>query len=201
MIFNHDPPSCVDCKDCGGQSHCGMGCSALVSNKEGGYPVCTTLGQPSSTSIDVLDKKNPQKGIFVNMTNSGPKHNCSLSVSVICNSKGVQGPQTLQNVGFCDYITELKHPLGCAKTTSSNGNGLGWFGTLMIIILCLIGGYLLAGAVYRYYFLHVRGIDVIPNLEFWASLPHTVQSLFHSLVRRFRGPSEGYRSSYSPVNF
>lgn len=90
---------------------------------------------------------------------------------------------------------------------------------------------------------------VIPNLNFWASLPqrtqvhssccivllpvssiywrsgssnenfavkwsflsHTSssndfkplswQSLFASLVRRFRGPSEGYRSSYSAVNF
>ncbi|KAL8492496.1 hypothetical protein ACS0TY_023901 [Phlomoides rotata] len=42
------------------------------------YPVCTTLGQPSSTSIEVLDKKNHLKGIF--------------------------GPQTLQNVGFCDYL-------------------------------------------------------------------------------------------------
>lgn len=27
-------------------------------------------------------------------------------------------------------------------------------------ILCLFGGYLLAGAVYRYFFLHIRGIDV-----------------------------------------
>ncbi|KAI3458497.1 hypothetical protein Pfo_015160 [Paulownia fortunei] len=200
MIFNHYPPICVDCKDCGGPSRCGMGCSALVSNKIEGYPVCTTLGHPSSTVIDVRDKKSPHMGIIVKMTNSGPKHNCSLSVSVICNSNGVQGPQTLEIVGLCDYNTELKHPLGCAKIISSKGNGLG-FGTFMIIILCLFGGYLLAGAVYRYFFLHVRGIDVIPNLEFWASLPHKIQSLFQSLVRRVRGPSQGYRSSYSPVNF
>ncbi|KAL7146762.1 hypothetical protein ABFS83_06G063500 [Erythranthe nasuta] len=201
MIFNHDPPTCVDCKDCGGSSRCGMGCSALVSNRIEGYPVCTTLGQPSSTSIDVLDIKDPRMGIIVKMTSSGPKRNCSLSVSVICNSNGVQGPQKLETNGTCDYTTELKHPLGCAKTISSGGNGWGWFGTLMIIILCLSGGYLLAGAGYRYFFLHVRGIDVIPNLEFWASLPHTIQTLFQSLVRRFRGPSQGYRSSYSPVNF
>lgn len=201
MIFNHDPPMCVDCKDCGGSSRCGMGCSALVSNNVEGYPVCTTIGQPSSTVIDVHDRKSPHTGVIVKMTHTGSKRNCSLSVSVICNSNGVQGPQTLETVGFCDYSTELKHPLGCAKIISSHGNGLGWFGTFMIIILCLFGAYLLAGAVYRYYFLHIRGIDVIPNLEFWASLPHRIQSFFLSLVRRFRGPSQGYRSSYSPVNF
>ncbi|CAA0834430.1 Unknown protein [Striga hermonthica] len=200
MIFNHDIPLCVDCKDCGGQSRCGTGCSALVSNKYGGYPVCTTLGQPSSTLIDIRDKKSPHAGITVKVTNSGPKHNCSLSVSVICNSNGVQGPRTLEKVGFCDYNTELKHPLGCAEVISSKGSGFG-FGTFMILILCLFGGYILAGAIYRYFFLHVRGIDVIPNLEFWASLPHRAQSLYHSLIRRVRGPSYNHRSSYSPVNF
>ena len=35
------------------------------------------------------------------------------------------------------------------------------------------------------------------NISFCFSL----QSLFASLVRKFRGPSEGYRSSYSSVNF
>lgn len=203
MIFNHDPPLCVGCKNCGGQSRCGMGCSALVSNKIEGYPVCTTLGHPAtaSTRVDVLDKKSPDKGIIVKMTNSFLKHNCSLSVSVICNSNGVKGPQRLEKVGSCHYTTELKHPLGCAKVIYSHGNGLGWFGTFFIIILCLFGAYLLAGAAYRYFFQHVRGIDVIPNLEFWASIPHRIQSLYHSLMWRIRGPSQGYRSSYSPVDF
>ncbi|KAL0282250.1 UNVERIFIED_CONTAM: hypothetical protein Sangu_2962800 [Sesamum angustifolium] len=125
-----------------------------------GYPVCTTIGQPSSTIIDVCDRKSPHMGVIVKMTHTGSKRNCSLSVSVICNSNGVEGPQTLETVGFCDYNTELKHPLGCAKIISSHGNGLGWFGTFMLIILCLFGAYLLAGAVYRYFFLHIRGIDV-----------------------------------------
>uniref|UniRef100_M1CLA4 Uncharacterized protein n=2 Tax=Solanum TaxID=4107 RepID=M1CLA4_SOLTU len=78
---------------------------------------------------------------------------------------------------------------------------MGWFGTMLILILFFFGVYLVGGAVYRYYSLGIRGIDIIPNLEFWASLPHTLQSSFTSLVRRFRGPSHGHRSSYSPVNF
>ncbi|XP_051138534.1 uncharacterized protein LOC127256526 [Andrographis paniculata] len=201
MIFNHDPPTCVDCKGCGGSSNCGMRCNALVSQRIQGYPVCTTLGQPSTTVIEVLDKNNPQMGVKVKMTNKALMHNCSLSVSVVCNALGVKGPHTLEAVGVCDFKTELKHPLGCAKIVSSHGGGLGWFGSFVIILLCLFGAYLVGGAAYRYFYLHVRGIDVIPNLEFWASLPHRIQSCYLSLLRRFRGPSHGYRSSYSPVNF
>ncbi|BFG22908.1 hypothetical protein CerSpe_091820 [Prunus speciosa] len=202
MIFNHDPPRCVDCWDCGGPSRCGMGCSALVANNIGGYDVCTTIGHASSIDINIIDKKNPNSGVIVKMSNSGLKRNCSLSVSVICDPKRVQGPHSLEKTGKCDYATVLTHPSGCAKVVHVHGHGWGWFGTLGTIVLCLFGAYLLAGAVYRYFSLGVRGIHVIPNLDFWTSLPQRTQSLFASLLHKFRGSySQGHRSSYSPVNF
>ncbi|XP_059627937.1 uncharacterized protein LOC132270753 [Cornus florida] len=201
MIFNHNPPTCVDCRGCGGPSRCGMNCSALVANNIGDYPVCSTLGYASSMIIDLIDKNNPHMGVIVKMSYIGPNRNCSLSVSVICDSNGVQEPQALEKVGTCDYVTLLRHPSGCANIVSIHGKGWGWFGTFIILILCLFIGYLLFGAVYRFFFLGVRGIDAVPNLDFWASLPQRAQSSFMSLVRKFRGPSQGYRSSYSPVNF
>lgn len=201
MVFNHDPPICVDCWDCGGPSRCGMGCSALVANNEEGYSVCTTIGRPSSMEISVIDKKSPHMGVIVKMSSNGSKPSCSLSVSVMCDSDKVQGPSSLEILGPCKYATMLSHPSGCAKIESVHGKGWGWLGTLIIILLCLLGVYLLAGAVYRMFFLGVRGIDVIPNLDFWTSLPRRIQGFFASLIRKFKGPSEGYRSSYSPVNF
>uniref|UniRef100_A0A251U5I7 Uncharacterized protein n=1 Tax=Helianthus annuus TaxID=4232 RepID=A0A251U5I7_HELAN len=48
--------------------------------------------------------------------------------------------------------------------------------------LFLFGGYLITGAVYRFFIL-------------------AFVNSFTSLVRRFRGPSQNYRSSYSPVDF
>ncbi|XVE99822.1 hypothetical protein REPUB_Repub03eG0234600 [Reevesia pubescens] len=201
MIFNHDPPRCVECLDCGGPSHCGMECSALVAKNAGGYQVCTTIGHVSSTNVSVLDEQNPYKGVVVRMASSGKEHNCSLSVSIICDSTGVQGPDSIEILGTCDYATVLRHPSGCATIISFHESGFGWFATLMLIIVCLFGAYLLAGTVYRYFFLGVRGIEAIPNLDFWASLPHRTQSFFSSLVRKFRGPSTSHRSSYSPVNF
>ncbi|KAK0592399.1 hypothetical protein LWI29_018461 [Acer saccharum] len=201
MIFNHDLPRCVGCLDCGGPSRCGSECSALVANDIEGYPVCTTIGHVSATDINVMDKQNPHKGVIVTMSSNGTKHNCSLSVSVICDSNGIQGPQSIEKSEICAYATVLRHPSGCAKIASVVGGGWGWFGTFITIIFCLFGSYLLAGAAYRYFSLGAHGVNVIPNLDFWATLPHRIQSFFASLVRRFRGPSEGHRSTYSRVDF
>ncbi|PON83281.1 Autophagy-related protein [Trema orientale] len=187
MVFNHDPPTCVDCWDCGGPSRCGMDCSALVAQNVEGYPLCTTIGHASSININIIDEKNPLKGVIVKM--SSVKPNCSLTVSVICDVKGVQGPHLLDKTGACDYATVLRHPSGCAEVVEIHGKGWSWFSTFILIVLCLFGAYLLAGTVYRY-FQGVRGIHVIPNLEFWTSLPQRTQSLFASLVRKFRGPSQ-----------
>ncbi|XP_007008865.2 PREDICTED: uncharacterized protein LOC18585797 [Theobroma cacao] len=201
MLFNHDPPRCVECLDCGGPSRCGMECSALVAKNALGYQVCTTIGHVSSTNVSVIDEQNPYKGVIVRMSSSGKGRNCSLSVSIICDSTGVQGPNSMEKLGTCDYATVLRHPSGCATIISFHEKGFGWFCTLMTIILCLFGAYLLAGTVYRFFFLGVRGVEVIPNLEIWASLQHRTQSFFSSLVRKFSGPSAGHRSSYSRVNF
>lgn len=38
----------------------------------------------------MADEKTPHVGVIVKMSNTGPKLNCSLSVSVICDSNGVQ---------------------------------------------------------------------------------------------------------------
>ncbi|XP_068330233.1 uncharacterized protein [Pyrus communis] len=201
MIFNHDPPRCVDCWDCVGASCCDMGSSALVSNNIGGYDVCTTIGRASSMDMNIIDRKNPNTGVIVKMSSSGLKFNCSLSVSVICDPNRVQGPHLLEKTGKCDYATVLTHPSGCAKIEHVHGKAWGWFGTLGIIILCLFGAYLLVGAAYRYIKLGVRGIHIMPNLDFWTSLPQSTQSLFASLLHKFRGSSHGHRSTYSPVDF
>ncbi|XP_043814415.1 uncharacterized protein LOC122724062 isoform X2 [Manihot esculenta] len=67
-------------EDCGGPLHYGMECSALVTDNIG-------------------DERNPQKGVIVKMSNtvktSTGSKNCSLNVSVICDSNGVQVREVL----------------------------------------------------------------------------------------------------------
>jgi hypothetical protein len=201
LIFNHDPPRCVGCEDCGGPSHCGTSCSALVSENVRGYDVCTSLGHASSTKVDIIDKEDPGKGVIVQMSTGNRNQNCSLSVSVICQKTKVDGPLTLAKSGTCQYATQLRHPAGCAAAISGHSSGWGWFSTLLIIILCLFGAYLVGGAVYRYFSLGIRGIDVIPNMDYWATVPHSIQSCFGSLFSRFGGSIRGQQTSYSQVNF
>ncbi|XP_057248831.1 uncharacterized protein LOC104905961 isoform X2 [Beta vulgaris subsp. vulgaris] len=143
MIFNHDPPRCVDCW--------AIMHAQLLGIKQ-------TL-----TSI-------------------------------------LQDPETLKKLGTCHYATELRHPAGCPKI-AAHATGWGWFGILLTILLCSIGAYLLIGGVYRFSYLGIRGLDVIPSLDFWISIPHRIKSVFMSLVQRFRGPTYHHRSSYSSVNF
>ncbi|ONL97038.1 hypothetical protein ZEAMMB73_Zm00001d028783 [Zea mays] len=55
MLFNFDPPMCLNCEDCGGPLRCGTQCSALVSNNIGGYDVCTTIGGLSKSHISLVE--------------------------------------------------------------------------------------------------------------------------------------------------
>ncbi|XP_008804111.1 uncharacterized protein LOC103717482 isoform X1 [Phoenix dactylifera] len=200
MIFNHNPPRCFGCQDCGGPSHCGMKCSALVANNIGGYHVCTTIGGLPNQNIALIDENDPERGVIIRMSANSLEKNCSLSVSVFCDSVKTHVPNSLNISGSCDYATVLRHPSGCAKVISVNGNGLGWFGTLIIIILCLVGGYILIGTIYRFFFLGIHGAEAIPNMEFWFSLPQRARSMLGSLVRRFRGHTRDSRGSYAPMN-
>ncbi|XP_066388939.1 uncharacterized protein [Miscanthus floridulus] len=100
MLFNFDPPMCLNCEDCGGPSRCGTQCSALVSNYIRGYDVCTTIGSLSKSHISLVDESNPQKGIIVKMFSS----KCSISVSVLCESTAAQVPDKFVVSGLCDYV-------------------------------------------------------------------------------------------------
>ncbi|CAN1255293.1 hypothetical protein LINPERPRIM_LOCUS8930 [Linum perenne] len=201
MIFNHDPPRCFGCEDCGGPSHCGTGCSALVANDMDGYDVCSSIGSISNTVTEIMDNDNPQNGVTIKISSLDNKDNCSLAVSVICDLAGLKGPSALQKLGTCTYAAVLQHPSGCPTVVSVRGKGLGWFSILIIIALSVLGAYMIAGTVYRHFFLGINGLDAIPNLDFWVSLPLRIQGYFTYLVRKFKGPTESYRSSYSPVEF
>ncbi|KAI4339150.1 hypothetical protein MLD38_024122 [Melastoma candidum] len=197
MIFNHDPPRCMKCSDCGGTSRCGMGCSALVLEDETGYPVCSAIGHSSNSSISITDEMNPHRGVTVRISNSS--QTCSLYVSVICDWNRIQEPKSLKKQGECDYVTEIRHPSGCAKVIHLYGRGWGWFWVFLTIIICVLGCYLIAGAAYRYFFLQVRGIEAVPNLEFWTSLLHRGQSLGTIAAQKLRGASEIGRRAYNPI--
>uniref|UniRef100_A0ACD5YN26 Uncharacterized protein n=1 Tax=Avena sativa TaxID=4498 RepID=A0ACD5YN26_AVESA len=229
MIFNFDPPLCLRCEACGGPLRCGTQCSALVSHYIRGYDVCTTIGRASESHLSLIDESNPQKGVVVKMSSSKCSFSVfifcdsavaqvskfkltffsslsfSLSIlhsyfTVLVSSLIFQLPDKFSQSGNCDYVTVLRHPSGCARSVSASGDGWGWLGTSFITILCLLGGYILIGAIYRYYFLGIHSVEAIPNLEFWKSLPTKLKSVFVPSTRNPRSRSRDARGPYAPVN-
>ncbi|KAL6901915.1 hypothetical protein ACP4OV_004791 [Aristida adscensionis] len=196
MIFNFDPPACFSCEGCGGLSRCGTQCSALVSKDSRGYDGCTTIGTLSNSHISLIDESNPQKGVVVKMFSS----KCSISVSVLCDSTVAQVPDEFIESEPCDYATTLRHPSGCARTVATSGSGWGWLGTLFITIMCLLGGYILICAIYRYYFLGIHSVEAIPNLEFWVGLPQRIKSMFVPSTRSRGIYNRDVQGSYVPVD-
>lgn len=83
-----------------------------------------------------------------------------FSIVKISQLSYLQVSDTFNITGNCDYAVVLRHPSGCAKVIYVNGKGWGWFGTLMMIILCLLVGYVLVGTIYRFFFLGIQGIEV-----------------------------------------
>ncbi|KAL2613330.1 hypothetical protein R1flu_025022 [Riccia fluitans] len=198
MRFSYDAPMCDSCESCGGPLHCGETCSALQAVSTGGYPVCTTLGSASNHSYSLINPEKPELGVILKMVAASTRKTCSLSVSVYCSMKEEELPSVVTKVTLagCDYTTSIRHPAGCPVVTSVKGGGVGWFGTLLIVLLCGLIVYFAVGIAYRMTVLGVSGLEAFPNLDFWKSLPHKIQLGFEAAIsyvmgwyRRFTEPT------------
>lgn len=66
---------------------------------------------------------------------------------------------------FCYYLFEMKHQAVCPKEAYSSGLSVG--SILVIVFFVVAGMYLLVGFVYSRFVLGSKGIEQIPNYEFW----------------------------------
>ncbi|CAM6030351.1 unnamed protein product [Sphagnum balticum] len=202
MKFNHDPPMCHECETCGGPHHCGETCSALQSDSYPGYSVCTTLGYPKSTSYSLIEPQKPEQGVRVKMsTCNGAIANCSLSVLVYCNRNGIEDPTDVKNVSQCAFETVMKHPVGCPVVTTISRGGWGWFGTIIIVLVCGFIVYMAIGIAYRVTVLGVSGFEAIPNLDFWQDLPSKIKKFSEYVYGQGMDLYHWFRqSSYTRIN-
>ncbi|OAE27936.1 hypothetical protein AXG93_3309s1330 [Marchantia polymorpha subsp. ruderalis] len=224
MKFNYDAPMCDNCESCGGPLHCGETCSALLSTSTGGtaflysllaqrkkmakvhvliftvqrFPTCTTLGFASNQSYSLINPDKPEVGVTVRMIAVSTKKSCSLSIAVYCSLKNEELPSVITKdaPGKCDYTTSIHHSAGCPIVTSVKGGGMGWFGTLLIVLLCGLIVYFAVGIAYRMTVLGVSGLEAFPHLDFWKALPHNIQLGFEAVqsfvttcYRRFTEPT------------
>jgi len=71
--------------------------------------------------------------------------------------------------------------------------GLSVGSILLIILLCLVVVYIVAGILFNKFRRDLTGIELVPNVTFWTSIPGLVKDGVMFLVGKVRGRS-GYQS-------
>jgi len=88
----------------------------------------------------------------------------------------------------CQYFYTMTHKAVCGK----GAGGLSGGSVFLIIFFCSAAVYLIAGVIFKRFKMGATGAEMIPNVEFWQSLPGLVMDGFRFVFSKFRGG--GYAS-------
>eukprot|EP01104_Vermistella_antarctica_P021681 TRINITY_DN998_c0_g1_i2.p1 TRINITY_DN998_c0_g1~~TRINITY_DN998_c0_g1_i2.p1 ORF type:complete len:275 (-),score=55.48 TRINITY_DN998_c0_g1_i2:232-1056(-) len=170
-------------------------CQVTKSGSE--YPA----GALSSTKYVPLPKSIGTEGLGVQY---GGGKDCGstprqTTIYIKCGESQFKAISASEPKGSCVYTITIESTAGCAASGSGSGSGsgviptgggstggstgsssgsfLGWFwGWLVIILFVLVVVvYLVAGGVYKFKVLEERGLEVVPNIDFWRDVPSLVK--------------------------
>jgi len=153
------------------------------------------LGLTSAASIAPLATAG-QLGMQVTFMNGqGDTTKRKTVVSFICDcttraalSYISEDPSLVYNFNFRSFIAcPTNQP--CAPTppppgpppgppgspSSAESEGIGGGTIFIIVLICLAAVYLVAGVAFNHFAKHNAGLELIPNLSFWADLPSLVK--------------------------
>jgi len=87
----------------------------------------------------------------------------ATTINLVCSS----GASTIVSIQEqkCIYAMTINSPAGCAHEIS--GGGLSAGSIILIIVACLVFVYLVGGMAFNYKFKELRGVEMVPNVEFW----------------------------------
>jgi len=102
-----------------------------------------------------------------------------------------ESPQLHYNFVWATSHACVKHGGGGG---SSSKKGLSGGSIFLILVLVLVVVYFSAGIAFKKFRLHSEGRDILPNVDFWTSLPGLVIDGFKFLINKARG-----RGTYSQV--
>lgn len=153
---------------------------------------CTSLGRADDFTVSALNSSDLGQGGLYLQYNGGDRSGVSkgyhaLGIIINC-SPQIQDIQfvniTTQSCSVnCDnqpdaiYYFTLSHPAACGFPPFG---GLSGGSVFLIILFCSFGAYFLVGMLVNAFGRGKSGCDIIPNAEFWVSLPGLVKdgSLF-----------------------
>ncbi|ORX77463.1 mannose 6-phosphate receptor domain-containing protein [Basidiobolus meristosporus CBS 931.73] len=91
--------------------------------------------------------------------------------------KGQGEPEFLAEHDNCVYMFRWKTPAACPVVQQS-GKKLGGGAIFAIIMSVLAGVYLIGGIIYKRVVLGQRGLNQLPNAEYWRAIGNFVKNLF-----------------------
>ncbi|GJJ76851.1 autophagy-related protein 27 [Entomortierella parvispora] len=77
--------------------------------------------------------------------------------------------------------------------------GMSGFGVFMTVLIVLGLIYVIAGAVYNHQVYGAKGLDLLPNLDFWRDVPGLIVDLARQLWESVTGRSSGSHGGYQSV--
>ncbi|KAG0236088.1 hypothetical protein BGW41_000562 [Actinomortierella wolfii] len=96
--------------------------------------------------------------------------------------------------GVATFTWESSHV--CPKQISNPpSEGMGGFGVFFTILFVFGAIYLVLGAIYNHQVYGAKGLDLLPNLEFWRDFPGLVKDVFYHVWDSVTGRgNRGYMS-------
>ncbi|MCQ2817143.1 MAG: autophagy-related protein 27 [archaeon] len=140
---------------------------------------CEILGKLEQNEVGLLDQKNPNKGIYVLYKGGDICESGQLNLngkprqtkfSIHCARKEdynfkLDLPGETQGTTKCLLEFKINSPAGCPGGAYSGG--LASKILIWLLIISLI--YIIAGMVYNYKKFNLKGVDGIPNKDFWKT--------------------------------
>jgi len=160
---------------------------------------CVNIGYTPATITD--SASGPDKGVtitYVNNQDSRCKGGTIERTTVINVECAPGSPTTLVGISeppsqVCWYIIAMKSQHACPTGKGSIGGkagGLSGGSVFLIIFFCGAAAYLLIGVVVKWRMGASPGVEMVPNIEFWRSLPGLIMDGFGFLRSKVTGYSK-----------
>eukprot|EP01115_Flamella_aegyptia_P014930 TRINITY_DN8822_c0_g1_i2.p1 TRINITY_DN8822_c0_g1~~TRINITY_DN8822_c0_g1_i2.p1 ORF type:complete len:206 (+),score=58.06 TRINITY_DN8822_c0_g1_i2:390-1007(+) len=159
------------------------------------------LGDYSTIQLSYGTQNSGSNGLIAQFTGGTPANGIprAMQIDFVCSdSAGAGQPSFNLEVNLKYYFVWTTAAACPSKNGGANGGkgGLSGGSILLIIVLCAAVVYLVGGVIFKKVRMHAEGVELIPNVEFWTSLPGLVRDgfkfVFNKVFRRGQ-------SAYAPV--
>jgi len=159
-------------------------CAPIADNKCGeGVAGCqywssgqASIGLAKSQIWGPLSGENAKKeGVTLSFTGGIEDRSCEIDI--ICDPKaGLGEPVWVDEKPGKHYNFKWTTSVPCSKKhSSSSGSSLSPGSIIDIIVVCALAAYFVGGVLFKKFKMKAEGIELIPNVRFWAELPGLVR--------------------------